>query len=372
VTAPAVRVTSTTTHLAAAVQVRQGEFLLEVDLHAEAGQVLAVVGPNGAGKSTLLRTLAGLLPLTSGRIELAGRTLADTTLDVHVPPYERQVGVLFQDYRLFPHLSARDNVAFGLRSQGVRRRPAREQADTWLANLGLDGLAGHRPGRLSGGQSQRVALARALAAHPRLLLLDEPLAALDAGTRARVRTELRRHLLAFAGPSLLVTHDPLEAMTLADRLLVLEQGRIVQQGTPGEVARRPRTRYVGQLVGLNVYQGTAAAGVLVTAGGGKIRFTGPLSGEATAAIRPAAVTLHPSPPDASSSRNSWPGVLDALEPFGDRVRATIRGELPMLADITIAAVADLRLTPGDRVWASVKATDVDMYPSGPEPGGAGS
>lgn len=351
--------------LAAALQVRQGAFVLDVDLHAAAGQVLAVVGPNGAGKSTLLRTVAGLVALSNGRIALAGRTLADTTAGLHLPPYERRIGVLFQDYRLFPHLSARDNIAFGLRTQGTRRPAARAQADTWLTTLGLDGLGDRRPGQLSGGQAQRVALARALATRPDLLLLDEPLAALDAGTRASIRTELRRHLLAFAGPSLLVTHDPLEAMTLADQLLVLEDGRVAQRGTPSEVARRPRTRYVGQLVGLNVYRGTAAGGVLTTDSGAQVRYPGPLIGPATVAIRPSAVTLHPGPPAPSSSRNSWRGTLEALEPFGDRVRATISGQLPILADITIAAVADLRLTPGAPIWTSVKATDIDIYPADP-------
>lgn len=352
--------------LSARVQVRRGTFELDVDLHAAAGQVLAVVGPNGAGKSTLLRTLAGLDGLSQGRIVLARRTVADTASGLHLPPYERRIGMLFQDYRLFPHLSARDNIAFGLPT-AWSRRSARSQADVWLTTLGLDDLGDRRPAQLSGGQAQRVALARALATRPDLLLLDEPLAALDAGTRASVRTELRRLLLAFAGPSLLVTHDPLEAMTLADQLLVLENGRVAQRGTPGEVARRPRTRYVGQLVGLNVYRGSAAGGVLTTESGGHIRYADALTGPATVAIRPAAVTLHPGPPAPSSSRNIWTGTLAALEPFGDRVRATVTGQIPILADITIAAVADLRLALGDPIWTSVKATDVDIYPTDPSP-----
>ncbi len=350
--------------LSARVLVRHPPFLLDVDLQAQAGQILAVVGPNGAGKSTLLRALAGLIPLTRGRIELAGRVLTDTASGRNLRPDERHVGVLFQDYRLFPHLSARDNVAFGLRAQGVGRRAAQARADAWLVTMDLAALAGRRPAQLSGGQAQRVALARTLATDPGLLLLDEPLAALDAGTRATVRTELRRHLVAFAGPTLLVTHDPLEAMTLADEIVVLEHGRVVQRGTPGAVARRPCSRYVGQLVGLNVFQGTAAGGVLTVAGGGTVSFAGELAGPAVAAVRPSAVTLHPAPPGASSSRNLWAGTLEALEPFGDRVRATVRAELPLLVDITVAAVADLRLTPGERVWATVKATDIDVYPAG--------
>ncbi len=177
-----------------------------------------------------------------------------------------------------------------------------------------------------------------------------------------MRGELRRHLTAFAGPALLVTHDPLEAMTLADRLLVLEDGRLVQDGTPAEVARRPRSRWVGQLVGLNVYEGTAAGGVLELPGGGRVHVATQLSGPAVAALRPSAVTLHAAAPAASSSRNTWTGTLESLEPYGDRVRATVRGELPLLADLTAAAVAELLLAPGEPVWATAKATDVDAYP----------
>jgi molybdate transport system ATP-binding protein len=347
--------------LEAVVAVRQGGFTLDAALSVPAGQVVAVVGPNGAGKSTLLRTLAGLLSVTTGRVTLDGRTLADSATRMHVPPFARQVGVVFQDYRLFEHLSARDNIAFGPRASGVRRRAARGQADAWLATMGLTGLADSRPAQLSGGQAQRVALARALATRPALLLLDEPLAALDAGTRAAVRADLRRHLVDFAGPSLVVTHDPLEAMTLADRLVVLEEGRVVQDGTPADVARHPRTRYVGQLVGLNVYTGTAAGGTLSTAGGAVIHLASDLTGPVTAAIRPAAVTLHASVPAGASARNTWQGTLEHLEPFGDRVRATLGGELPLLADITLGAVAELQLRPGDPVWASVKATDITAY-----------
>ncbi len=348
--------------LEAVVQVRQGAFVLDVAISADPGQVLAVVGPNGAGKSTLLRVLAGLVPLTAGRVVLCGRAVADAAQGVHLPPYERSVGLLFQDYRLFPHLSARDNVAFGLRARGTPRGPARAAADAWLSRLGLDGLGDRRPAALSGGQAQRVALARALAVDPALLLLDEPLAALDAGTRAAVRGDLRRHLAAFPGPALLVTHDPLEAMTLADRLVVLERGRVVQSGSPADVARRPRTGYVGQLVGLNVYRGAAADGALAVDGGGTVRFAGTATGRGAAAVRPSAVTLHVAPPSVSSLRNVWSGLLETLEPFGDRVRATVRAELPLLVDVTVAAVAELRLEPGATVWASVEATDVDVYP----------
>ena len=184
----------------------------------------------------------------------------DPEAGVFVPPQARRAGVVFQDYLLFPHLSALDNVAFGLRAAGRPRREARREAAAWLERMRLGGLGGARPTALSGGQAQRVALARALAPAPRLLLLDEPLAALDAGARGLVRTELRRHLREFAGCTVLVTHDPLDAMVLADRVVVVEQGRVVQTGPPAQVARAPRTDYVAGLVGLNLYRGVARDG----------------------------------------------------------------------------------------------------------------
>jgi len=212
--------------------VERGSFRLEADLRAAPGEVLGVLGPNGAGKTTLLRALSGLDALTSGSIRLGSLTLDDVATDTFVPPQHRPVGLVFQNYRLFPHLDVRDNVAYAPRVQGARRRQARAVADTWLERLDLTALATRRPHQISGGQAQQVALARALAANPGFLLLDEPLSALDARTRLDVRDHLRHHLDQFAGPVLLITHDPLEAMIMADRLLVIENGRVVQQGSP--------------------------------------------------------------------------------------------------------------------------------------------
>ena len=242
--------------LDASIAIRRGSLDLAVDLQVADGQVLAVLGPNGAGKSTLLRVLAGLLPPDGGRVVVDGSVWDDAPAGTHLPPHRRPLGVVFQDSLLFPHLSVSDNVAFGLRTRGAHKAQARTAAAAWLARVGLEGLGNRRPAALSGGQAQRAALARALVGDPALLLLDEPLSALDARTRLTVRAELRRHLAEFGGSTVLVTHDPVDAMALADRVLVVEDGRVVQAGTPAEVNRRPRTDYVARLVGLSLLPGT--------------------------------------------------------------------------------------------------------------------
>ena len=344
--------------LAAAVRLARAGFSLDVDLEVADGEVLAVLGPNGAGKSTLLRVLAGLLPADAARIAVDGEVWDGD--GVHLPAHRRRLGMVFQDHLLFPHLSVVENVAFGLRTRGIARQPARTAAAAWLERVGIAELAGRRPAALSGGQAQRVALARALVGDPALLLLDEPLSALDARTRLTVRAELRRHLAEFGGSAVLVTHDPVDAMALADRVLVVEDGVIVQTGTPAEVARLPRTDYVARLVGLSLLAGVADGRTVRLDAGGAVAVAEDASGPVFAAVRPESVALYLSRPEGSP-RNVWPARLAGALPDGGTVRCELTGEVPLVADITATAFAELGLAPGSQVWAVVKASEVAVY-----------
>ncbi|WP_370019675.1 ABC transporter ATP-binding protein [Planotetraspora sp. GP83] len=341
--------------LRAHLVVERPRFRLDIDLAVAPGEVVALLGPNGAGKTTALRALAGLIGLSGGRIDLDGIPLHTLATE------HRPIGMVFQDYLLFPHLSALDNVAFAPRCHGASKADARREAARWLERVGLADFAAAKPRQLSGGQAQRVALARALAADPRLLLLDEPLAALDAHTRLDIRGQLRRHLADFDGATVLVTHDPLDAMVLADRLVVIENGAVVQQGTPAEVARRPRTDYVARLVGLNLHRGVAA-GQQVMVGQMLFSVAEHLEGPAFVAFSPAAVALYRTRPDGTP-RNLWQARIEGIERHGDNVRVHLDGPIIASADITPAAVADLDLTPGQQIWASVKATETHAYPA---------
>jgi molybdate transport system ATP-binding protein len=359
--------------LAATVGIRRGDFRLDLELEVADGEVVALLGPNGAGKSTALRALAGLIRIDDGRIVLGGLTLADAASREHLPTHRRPISVVFQDYLLFPHLSVLDNVAFGLRARGRPATTARQVAGSWLERIGVGELASARPRAISGGQAQRVAIARALAVDPQLLLLDEPLAALDARTRLLVRGELRRHLADFGGATLVVTHDPIDAAVLADRLVVIERGQVVQQGPPREVARHPRTDYVARLVGLNLLAGVADGHRVVLPTGGVVHLAESAVGAVNAAFRPAAVSLFINRPDGSP-RNVWYGRILVIEPHGEGVRIDIGGApdaaSSILAEVTPGAVADLGLQPGSMIWASVKASDVEAYPADPGPAGS--
>jgi molybdate transport system permease protein len=329
----------------------------QLSLEAEPGTTIAVVGPNGAGKTTLLRALLGLThrahaaELRLGAVDAAG-----------APPHKRGVAWVPQDGALFPHLTVLGNTAYGLRAQGVPRRTARAQAQLWLGRLGVGDLASRKPGRISGGQAGRVALARALAVRPRLLLLDEPLAALDQTTRATVRHTLRAHLAEFTGACLIVTHDPVEAVTLADRVLVLEGGRAVQYAPPADVARHPRSPWVARMLGRNAWTGTANADGLELPGGARLVAAEPLP-EGTAALAvagPEAVSLHRLRP-SGSPRNVWQGQVRELTALGSRIRALVTSDgIDTLAEITASAATELALAEGEFVWVSVKATEITL------------
>jgi len=348
--------------LDARIVVERGPFRLDAALGIAPGEVVALLGPNGAGKTTALRALAGLTALTDGHITLDGRDLDRPARRAWVPPERRPIGVVFQDYLLFPHLTALDNVAFGPRRHGVDRRAAREQAAGWLARVGLSDYVRRKPRQLSGGQAQRVALARALAVQPALLLLDEPLAALDARTRLDTRAELQRHLADHPGATLLVTHDPLDALVLADRLVILEAGEVVQEGDAAEITARPRTDYVARLVGLNLYRGQASGHAVDVGNGMILTVSDALDGAAFVAFPPSAVALYPDRP-TGSPRNTWPATIEGIQRHGDNLRIQLAGALPAAADITPAAAAHLQLTPGRPVWAAVKATETRAYPA---------
>ena len=319
----------------------------DLELSLEVGdETVAVVGPSGAGKTTLLRALAGLVRPDRGRIALGKRIWFDER--TNVPPEERDVGFVFQDYALFPHLSVRSNVAFGGGNGTV---------DALLTRFGLEALADERPRSLSGGERQRVALARALARGPRLLLLDEPLAALDTHTKARVRAELRGHLRSAGLPTLLVTHDYDDAAALADRVGVLNAGRLVQLGTPSELIAAPASPFVAEFTGANLIVGwarrTADGLTEVELEGGQVLVsTDEAEGSVGAVVHPWEISLARSRP-ADSMQNHVAGTVESVVPVGNRLRVRVG---PITAEITERAAEALELREGDRVYASFKAT----------------
>ncbi len=363
--------------LDAHVAVDLGGFDLDLVLDCPRG-VTAVLGPNGSGKTTALKALAGLLPLAGGHVRVAGRTWADDR--THLSPEDRSVGLVLADPLLFPHLSLLDNVSYGPRSRGMQRAAARGRAAEELEQVGLADLARRRPAQVSQGQAQRAALARALATDPELLLLDEPLSALDPQTRSTTRADLAHRLRDYAGVTVLVTHDPLDALTLADRLLFVEDGRVVQRGTPAEIVVRPRSTYVAGVVGLNLLRGACAPGdvpgLVLPDGTGLVvaelpGAAGP-GDELLATVNPAAVTLYTERPHASA-RNLWRLEVGAVTVTGQRARVRLHRPaeeagpggpgLELTAEVTLPAVAQLGITVGTRLWAGVKATEVEVYPA---------
>jgi molybdate transport system ATP-binding protein len=336
---------------------------LEVSVSLAEGETLAVLGPNGAGKSTLLSVIAGLLRPDAGRATLDGRTLFDLPGGSWLAPHRRGTALLAQEPLLFPHLSVLENVAFGPRSAGAGRRAARDGARRWLAEVDALELAGRRPAGLSGGQAQRIALARALAADPGLLLLDEPMSALDVDAAPMLRRLLKRVLAGRR--AIIITHDVLDALMLADRAVVIEAGRITEDGPVRRVLERPRSRFAAGLAGLNLLTGTITGDGLLSTGPGGLTVTGTPDPSARpglpglAVFRPAEVAVfreqvHGSP------RNSFPVTVTDVEPHGGHIRIHAQG---LYADITPAAAADLQVAPGMPLYFAVKATAVAIFPA---------
>ena len=338
------------------------EFSLVVDISLAAGEVLAVLGPNGSGKSTLALSLAGLQPITTGKISICNAVVDDAEQSVFVMPEDRHVGVMFQAGTLFENFSVLDNVAYGLRARGTKKSEARSQANEWLDQLSLDSYANRFPSTLSGGQAQRVALARALATKPDLLILDEPTSALDVRSKAEIRRDLLRLQLEQPVTTVLITHDPLDAFALATRVLVLEAGRVVQSGSLDEVAGHPQSRHIADMVGLSLVSGIVSEGRLTTASGAQLVVPADTSpGRSIASIRPSAVSLHQATPEGSA-RNSWPVTVTDIDRHPERVRVRLLGPIPLLAELTPEGADALALTIGDTLWASVKASEVAVTP----------
>ncbi|WP_285034505.1 ATP-binding cassette domain-containing protein [Mycolicibacterium sp. lyk4-40-TYG-92] len=343
---------------------------IDVELDVAAGEVLAVVGPNGAGKSSVLHVIAGLLRPDAGTVTVGGRRLTDAASGLHVAVHNRRVGLLLQDPALFPHLTVAGNVAFGPRARHHLRAEARRTAGRWLGEVGATELADRRPGQLSGGQAQRVALARALAAEPDVLLLDEPLSGLDVTAASAMRRLLRDVLGAGGRSSVLVSHDLLDVVTLADRVVVIEGGRIVESGAVADVLTAPRTAFGARFAGVNLVSGRAGddGGSVLAAGQTWRGVWGPdvtPGGSAIAVFAPAAVSVSRALP-ADDVNVVVVGVaeLDHRGPvIRVRAEATDDGGGGLAADISAEVAAGLRLIPGERVYFGVDPRDVAIRPA---------
>lgn len=356
--------------LQAQLAIRYGAFVLDLELEVPPSETLVLVGESGSGKSTVLRLLAGLARPTSGRIVLEGNAWFDSERKINLPPQEREIGWLPQDYALLPHLDVFENVAFGLRARRTPKQEILERCQKALEQFGVADLTARRVTGLSGGQQQRVALARAMVLKPRLLLLDEPLAALDVQTRARVRGDLRAMLASLPCTTVFVTHNPLEAVVFGQRIAVLDGGRIVQSGTPDRLLRQPRSPYVAAFTGVNLFQGRRRVpqpGGLsrIDTDQGPVVVAGTEVGETPfIAVSPREITLYAAAPTAGSAQNVFRGpVIEMVPepPFGERVRVVLGTRPPLVAEVTQAAVDRLGLAVGTQVYASFKATAVSTY-----------
>ncbi len=335
-------------------------FRLDADVQVDAGHCLALVGPTGCGKTTLLRSIVGTVRPERGRIALGDDVWFELPGGRDLAPEARRVGYLPQDYGLFPHMTVQANVVYGARARGMHRKEAAATASSLLGQLGLDDLARRHPFRLSGGQRQRIGLARALASRPGVLLLDEPLAALDMQTRGQVRIFLGAFIKEVGLPTIVVTHDPVDALTLGDQIAVMREGRIVQAGDRYDVIHHPRDDFVAGFVGVNLFRGHARRtedGLTEIAADGLTLFsTDDVTGGALVVVQPADITLSLERPEGSAL-NVLAGAVEALTYLGGTVRVDVRvGEAVVAAEVTYHSAQALGLQAGTEVFAVFKAS----------------
>lgn len=346
------------------VSKRLRDYDLVLSFEVRPWHCLALVGPTACGKTTTLRIISGLATPDSGTVTLDGRTLVDVQRGINMPPQQRQVGLVFQDYALFPHLSVLGNVAYGARARGKTRREAHEIARRSLEIVHLSGVENVSPTQLSGGQQQRVALARALAGEPRALLMDEPMSALDASTRRQVREQLRQLLSEIRIQTIIVTHDVVDALTLGDTICVMHEGRIIEQGTRAQLLAQPRTNFVAEFLGVNLLNGTASPAseglCRVRCGGVDFYSFGQANGQVLMTFSPWDVALSLERPDGSAM-NAIRGTVKAVTHVGGRTRVTIENGVSFVAEITYSSEQRLGIRIGSEVYASIKASAIRVY-----------
>ena len=347
--------------LDAHIVVSRDGFTVDAELHVDPGQVAALLGPNGAGKSTIVAALAGLVRLDAGQVILGHRRFDVPETGDFIHPEERRVGVVFQDLLLFDHMTVYDNIAFGLVGGNVSSSKTSERVTSWADRMGLSSKLRQRARELSGGEAQKVALARALIIEPHLLLLDEPLAALDTTARVDMRRELTDHLADYVGPTLFITHDPAEAFLLSDEVYILETGSITQSGSAEDIRMGPRSRYVADLAGVNLFSGTASSGVVDLGDRDLAVADSEMDGAVLVTIHPHSISLHRSEPKGSQ-RNVWQTSIERVEHHGDRVRVLTGIPLALTVEVTPAATEAMSLEPGMPIWVAIKATEVGVLP----------